>query len=290
MTSTEPGHEARRVARQVDDRGPELLGQRVALHRRVVDPARLELRVVDRRHLGLDVARRERVDAHAVRRPLRGQRLGELVDRRLGGVVGRLPLRPVDDLGRDRADVHDRAGPALDHLPPDRAGAAPQAVDVDVPHRAPLLLRHLERRAVEAGAGVVDEHVDGPELGRDRLEHARRRSRASVMSVVTASAPSSPATASERAASRAAIATRAPASPSARASAIPIPRLPPVTTATLSSSRNESRTVMALDYLRGSYASRPGETQPGSRTRTGPRARRGSGPSRWCGCQRAGRW
>jgi hypothetical protein len=32
---------------------------------------------------------------------------------------------------------------------------------------------------------------------------------------------------------------------------MPIPRLPPVTTATLSSSRNESRTVMALDYLRG---------------------------------------
>src|SRR3954453_13417575 len=73
----------------------------------------------------------------------------------------------------------------------------------------------------------------------------------SVTSVATASAPSSLATASERAASRAAIATRAPASPRARASAIPIPRLPPVTTATLLSSRNESRTVMALDYLIG---------------------------------------
>src|SRR5215207_5769392 len=73
----------------------------------------------------------------------------------------------------------------------------------------------------------------------------------SVMSVATASPPSSPATASERAASRAAIATRAPASPSALASASPMPRLPPVTTATLLSSRNEARTVMALDYLRG---------------------------------------
>ena len=73
----------------------------------------------------------------------------------------------------------------------------------------------------------------------------------SVTSVVTAVAPSSPATDSERVASRAAIATRAPASPSARASAIPIPRLPPVTTATLPSSRKESRTAMALDYLRG---------------------------------------
>src|SRR5829696_2028414 len=73
---------------------------------------------------------------------------------------------------------------------------------------------------------------------------------ASVMSVVTAKAPRSPATASERAASRAAIATRAPASPRARASAMPMPRLPPVTTATLPSSRKESRTAMALDYLR----------------------------------------
>ncbi len=54
---------------------------------------------------------------------------------------------------------------------PDDAAAVPEAVDVDVQHRAPLVLRDVERGAVEADAGVVDEHVDGPELGRDRLEH-----------------------------------------------------------------------------------------------------------------------
>ena len=60
---------------------------------------------------------------------------------------------------------------ALDHLRADRAAAVPQPVDVDVPHGAPLLVGHLERGAVEARAGVVDEHVDRPELVRDPLDH-----------------------------------------------------------------------------------------------------------------------
>ena len=94
------GHEARRVAREVDDRRGDLLGRGGAPHRRVVDPARAEARLVDGRHLRLHVAGRERVDPHAVRRPLGRQRLRELVHGRLGGVVGRLPLRPVDDLAR----------------------------------------------------------------------------------------------------------------------------------------------------------------------------------------------
>ena len=43
--------------------------------------------------------------------------------------------------------------------------------------RAPLVLGHLERGTVEADAGVVDEHVDGPELIRDPLEHRRHARR-----------------------------------------------------------------------------------------------------------------
>ena len=42
-----PGREARRVAGQVEQRGAELLGRRIAAHRRVLDPVALELRLVD---------------------------------------------------------------------------------------------------------------------------------------------------------------------------------------------------------------------------------------------------
>jgi hypothetical protein len=39
-----------------------------------------DVRVVDRRHGRLDVAGRQRVDAHVLQRPFGGQRLDELVD------------------------------------------------------------------------------------------------------------------------------------------------------------------------------------------------------------------
>ena len=219
------GHEARRVAGEIDDRRPHLLRQRVAAHRRVVDPQRLEPRVIDRRHLGLHVARRQRVHAHVVRRPLRRQRLRELVHGRLGRVVGRLPLRAVDDHRRDRADVDDHAAATGDHLLADHARAVPDAVDVDVEDRPPLLVGDLQRRPVKADPRVVDEDVDPADLG----STIARTLSTSVTSVITPS-------------ERDATTTSAPASRRATTSAAPIPRLPPVTTATLPSSRKASIT------------------------------------------------
>src|SRR3954453_15212116 len=84
----------------------------------------------------------------------------------------------------------------------------------------------------------------------------------SVTSALTASAPSPAATSPERSWSRAAMATRAPASPRARANASPSPRLPPVTTATLPSSRKESRTAIAVDYSRGPRLGSPDSHLP----------------------------
>ena len=78
----------------------------------------------------------------------------------LGGVVRRLPLRPVDDLRRDRADVDDHAAVLRDHLPAELLAAVPDAVDVDVHHEIATLRCDLKGGPVDAGAGVVHQHVD----------------------------------------------------------------------------------------------------------------------------------
>src|SRR5215212_1310893 len=91
------GHEAGSLARQVDDTRSQLLGCGVALHGGVLDPMPPEPWLVHGRHGRLDVAGSEGVDPHVVWRPLRSQGFGQLVDGGFGSVVGRLPLRAVDD-------------------------------------------------------------------------------------------------------------------------------------------------------------------------------------------------
>ena len=119
---------------------------------------------------------------------------------------------------------------------------------------APLLVGHLERGPVEAGAGVVDEDVDLPvrldRLSRDAQDvvpvgdvpgaHRRRRP---VLAAISSAATRL------RAASRPTITTSAPASASAWANARPSPRLAPVTSAVRPSSRNGS--VMAVSSRGG---------------------------------------
>ena len=87
------GHERGRGAGQEHHARRDLLGQRVALLRGVLDPVPPEFRAVHGGHLGLHVAGRDRVDPDAQPGPLRGQRPGQLVHGGLGRVVGGLPLR-----------------------------------------------------------------------------------------------------------------------------------------------------------------------------------------------------
>ena len=55
---------------------------------------------------------------------------------------------------------------ALDHRP--RHGE--HRIEVGAQHRRPLLVGHLVEHAVARDAGIVDEHVDRPELGLDLLD------------------------------------------------------------------------------------------------------------------------
>ena len=66
--------------------------------------------------------------------------------------------------GRD--DVHDRAAPRRGHVRKHGPGAAPRAAQVDVDDDAPgLFVQFVSRHSGRADdAGVVDQHVHGPEL------------------------------------------------------------------------------------------------------------------------------
>src|SRR5262249_39629863 len=72
----------------------------------------------------------------------------------------------------NRADVDDAAPPAaahaFDHLP----GHVETGIHVDADDLVPLFMAHLMEEAVAGDAGIVDEHVDRPELGFDGLGRA----------------------------------------------------------------------------------------------------------------------
>jgi hypothetical protein len=127
-----------------------------------------------------------------------------------------------------RPDVDSQAHHA-DHLLAEDLAAVPDADHVDPHDLVPLVLGHLERWPMNACAGVVDEHVDPSQFRRDLLgdrhdgplvtdvgpEGARPDARGGHSSTTVLLA----------AATRATMATAAPASPSACAKARPRPRL-----------------------------------------------------------------
>ena len=221
-----PGHEARRLRRQEHHGGADLFGHGVSLLRGVFDPVSAELRVVDRRHVRLDVAGRHRVHPDPVRSPFGSERLRQVVDRRLRGVVGGLHLGTVHDHARHRPDVDDAAASPLHHVRSDRLGHPPEGGEVRVEDMAPLGVGHLEGGPVDAGAGVVDEDVDLAR-GRDsRLRHLGGGVRAGQLAeddVGPAPEPTPPPvrTSSAAAGSRPWTTTSPPASAMARAKARP---------------------------------------------------------------------
>ena len=58
-----------------------------------------------------------------------------------------------------------RVAHAFDHLP----AHVEQRAEIGVDHRAPLLGLHAMQHGVAGDAGIVDQHLDRPELGLDLL-------------------------------------------------------------------------------------------------------------------------
>ena len=111
----------------------------------------VQRRQVDQRH----------VDVRMVVLELRPQRLGERADGLLGA-----PLRAVQleaAVGAGRADLDDAAAVPRGHPPQGRHGAVHGAQVGDLGGPPELLRRDRPERRHDAGAGVVDPHVDRPE-------------------------------------------------------------------------------------------------------------------------------
>ena len=118
-----------------------------------------------------------------------------------------------------------------------RARAEERASQMDIQHRVPVVVAHLEEQVIAQHARIVDEDVklakrlDG---GRDGLLHGIGVCETSQRTAV-ASEPSAVISAATRwqpSTSRSASVTRAPSSASRFAVAAPMPRPAPVTNAT----------------------------------------------------------
>ena len=155
---------------------------------------------------------RDAVHADAARRPRARERLGEVVDARLGRAVRR-DVRQAE-LARARRDVHDRAAAPLEHRLARGDRQHEHAAQVEVDHVLPLVDRPLLERQRPAPARVVDEDVEPPRSATVRSTSASHWS-ASRTSVGTTRqrdrrASSSPATRSRFSILRLAITTSAP--------------------------------------------------------------------------------
>ena len=133
-----------------------------AKHRRFVEPAGAEVR---QNPLRLDVARRDRVDAQALPRPLDRHRSGQALERRLRRrIEGKAGHRPA---GGDAADVDDRAAPSVFDRP---LGHRPRAVQrpdrVDGEEARGLGRLHVDQRRRGEIGGVVDQDVEPRRTGR----------------------------------------------------------------------------------------------------------------------------
>ena len=110
------------------------------------------------------------------------------------------------------------------------------ALQVHAEHEVPELRVGVDEEREAVGPGVVDEHVDRPDLrGAARSPRGRRRRRSRPSRPPSPSI--SPATSRAPSRLRSATATRAPSAASRRAVAAPMPLPPPVTSAVRPSSR-----------------------------------------------------
>ncbi|MFT6607946.1 MAG: hypothetical protein ACJA1G_000018 [Qipengyuania sp.] len=109
-------------------------------------------------HVGVDIARRDRVDGDPEARAFLRQRLGEAVNPAFGGGV--VDLAILSGLAIDRPDVDDAAPSAFFHPREGGLGGVETAAQIGAHDRVPVRVAHLEQRAVAGDPGIVDHHVD----------------------------------------------------------------------------------------------------------------------------------
>src|SRR5580700_5013515 len=103
------GHIGARRRDQEQERPVEILGLRNALQRNAVDQVLAGLGLEELAiEVGLDIARRQRVDEYPVTRQLHRQHAGQMKEPGLGGAIGRHP--PDRAKAEHRGDVDDAAG------------------------------------------------------------------------------------------------------------------------------------------------------------------------------------
>lgn len=97
--------------------------------------------------------------------PLGGQRLRQVLDGSLGGVVSALRLGPVDNgSGHGGDEHHGSAGALLDHVSGGGLGHQEGSVKVDVDDSSELVCGVLSCVNKVSNTGGVDHNVDGPEI------------------------------------------------------------------------------------------------------------------------------
>ena len=141
--------------------------------------------------------------------------------------------------------------PAGDHLARGGAGAQERAGHVDRDDLVPVGERELDRWPTDRNAGVVDQNVDAAGALRNLAEHRIDRRLARNVGAERQRPPACSDDlgddVSDSASSRSAMTTVAPAEASVSAAARPMPRAPPVTTATWRSRRiKDWMSAMAL--------------------------------------------
>src|SRR5690349_17766880 len=127
------------------------------------------------RHLGVDHARRYRVDADLARRELHRERARERVHRALARRVVGLPAAAL--VAGHRAQVHDAPRALHHHVRHHGARDVEYAADVRVEHRRDVRIVEAGERVVADDSRVVPQNVDAPRAVCERLHSCGARGR-----------------------------------------------------------------------------------------------------------------
>ena len=186
--------------------------------------------------IGLHQTRRHAIDAHALRSPFAGEAAGEREVGGLGDAVGADHGRAAQ--AADRGDDDDRAFAALGHLRNCERAEPDVALDVRAHDLVEGLVLDVEQRAViGVHRRVADQDVDLAVMLRraldQRLDFVMARDVAGDDMRIAADFRMPSATSWQASALREEITTLAPSFASNSAEERPMPRLEPVTTATV---------------------------------------------------------